>query len=81
MLLSLQWHLGTQRRCVALAFVGVRVNRGPSLMSCGDAIAAAVVADIVAREQRAKAAERRREEAFLGVLRRPLSVALVERRK
>jgi hypothetical protein len=50
-------------------------------MSCSAAIAAAVVADIVAREQREEAAQRQREEAWRAVLRRPLSAALVEPRR
>ena len=63
------------------SILAVRVNRGPSLLSCSDAIAAAVVADIVAREQREEAAQRQREEAWRAVLRRPLSAALVEPRR
>lgn|GEM_PF-6547844 len=54
------------------------VNRGPSLLSCSDAIAAAVVADIVARQQREEAAHRRWQEASRAVMRRPLSVAWIE---
>jgi hypothetical protein len=61
--------------------VAVRVNRGPSLLGCSDAIAAAVVADIVAREQRDAAALERRDEAFRAAMRRPLSVALVDPRR
>jgi hypothetical protein len=57
------------------------VNRGPSLASCSDAIAAAVVADIAAQEQLDEAAQRRREEAFRAAMRRPLSTALVEPRR
>ena len=63
------------------SIVAVLVSRGPSLASCSDAIASAIVADIVAREQRQEAALERREEAFRAVMRRPLSVALVDRRK
>ena len=63
------------------SILAVRVNRGPSLLSCSDAIAAAVVADIVAREQRDEAAQRLRDEAFRSVVWRPLSVALVEPRR
>jgi hypothetical protein len=63
------------------SILAVRVNRGPSLLSCSDAIAAAVVADIVAREQRDAAAQRRREEAFSAMVRRPLSRGGVDPRR
>jgi hypothetical protein len=57
------------------------VPRGPSLASCATAIAAAAVAGAVARDRREEAAQRRREEAWRAVLRRPLSTALVEPRR
>jgi hypothetical protein len=53
----------------------VIVPRGPSLANCSAAIAAAIEADIVAREKREDAARRRSQEAFRAVMRRPLSVA------
>jgi hypothetical protein len=56
----------------------VPVNRGPSLRGTSDAIAAAVVADIEAREQREEDARQRRDEAFRAVIRHPERVALVE---
>ena len=61
--------------------MAVLVSRGPSLASCSDAIASAIVADIVAREQRQEAALERREEAFRAALRRPQSIALVDPQK
>jgi hypothetical protein len=54
------------------------VPRGPSLANCSAAIAAAVVADIVAREQREEEFRRLRDEAHRAVMRRALSVAWVE---
>jgi hypothetical protein len=56
----------------------VPVNRGPSFADCSTAIAAAVVADIVAREQREEAARRRSQEVSRAVMRRPLSVAWID---
>jgi hypothetical protein len=67
--------------CARSSIVTVRVNRGPSLLSCSDAITASTVADILAQEQRVEAAQGRREEAWRAVLRRPLSTALVEPRR
>jgi hypothetical protein len=51
------------------------------LIGCSDAIAAAVVADIMAREQRAEAEQRLRDEAFPRSDAAPLSTALVEPRR
>ncbi len=53
--------------------MAVRANRGPSLLNCSDAIAAAVVAEIVARERGMEAAQRRRKEAYRAVMRRPVA--------
>jgi hypothetical protein len=56
----------------------VPVNRGLSFATCSTAIAAVVVADALAREQREKAAQRRREETVRAALRRPERTALVD---
>jgi hypothetical protein len=60
------------------SIVPVPVPRGPGLASCATAIAAAVVADAQAREQRVEARQRRSEEAWRAALGRPLSVARVD---
>jgi hypothetical protein len=52
------------------------VNRGPNLASCSAAIAAAVIADAEAREQREEAHRRSSEEVRRAVMRRPDRVAL-----
>jgi hypothetical protein len=54
----------------------VQVNRGPSFASCSAAIAAAVVADIEARQAREEAHRRWSEATFRAVLRRPDRIAL-----
>jgi hypothetical protein len=54
------------------------VNRSPSFASCSTAIAAAVLADALAREQRVEAAQRRREETVRAALRRPERIAVVD---
>jgi hypothetical protein len=54
------------------------VNRGPSLANCSTAIVAAVVAEMVAREQREEVAQRRREEALHAVIRHPQRIACVD---
>jgi hypothetical protein len=59
----------------------VTPNRGPSLLSCSDAIAAAVIADATARQEREEAAQRRREEAWRAVMRYPQRIALVDLRR
>jgi hypothetical protein len=58
------------------SIVPVPVPRGPSLASCSTAIAAAAVAEPVAREQREEAAQQRREEAWRAAMQRPQSIAL-----
>lgn len=43
--------------------VAVRVNRGPSLLSCSDAITSAVIADAAARRERDEARQRQSAKA------------------
>jgi hypothetical protein len=60
----------------------VIVPRGPSLASCSAAIVAAIEADAEARqERRGSRSAAPVEEASRAVMRRPLSIALVERRR
>jgi hypothetical protein len=56
----------------------VPAPRGPSLASCSDAIARAVIANIEARQEREEAHRRWSEQAFRAVLRRPDKIALVD---
>jgi hypothetical protein len=58
------------------SIMAVIVPRGPSLASASTAIAAAVVADAKAREQREEAALRLRKEAWRNVARHPERIAL-----
>jgi hypothetical protein len=53
----------------------VGVNRGPSLVSCSAAIAAAIEADAKARQEREEAARRRSQEEVREVMRHPQGVA------
>jgi hypothetical protein len=57
------------------------INRGPSFLRCSAAIAAAVVADIEARQERAKAYWQWREEAVTLAERYPQRIALVDTSK
>jgi hypothetical protein len=56
----------------------VPVNRGPSLANCSTAIAAAVIADATAPEEREDARQRRNEAAARAVMRRPERIAPVD---
>jgi hypothetical protein len=73
--ISLRPHLGTHRRCPALAR-SLCQCLGPSLASSSTAIAAAAVAEAVARQEREEQAQLRREEALGPAMLCPLSIAL-----
>jgi len=54
----------------------VTVPRGPNLTECSDAIVAAIEAEAHAKQERNAAAQRRQDEVFRAVLRRPDRIAL-----